>query len=102
MTHHPRLLLLASLVMSCAPRGGTSASEVTAAQCSAAQAWQAWTAYATGDVISYGGEHYRCVQGHTSQPDWTPDVVRALWEPVGCDGGGGGGGTPDAAPPPPP
>jgi len=86
----------------CAPREGTSTSEVTAAQCAAAQPWVAWTAYATGDVISYGGDHYRCVQGHTSQPDWTPDVVRALWEPVGCDAGGGGGGTPDAAPPPPP
>jgi hypothetical protein len=88
----------------CAPHGASSESEVTAAQCAAAQPWQAWKAYATGDVITYNGQPYRCVQGHTSQPDWTPDVVRALWEPVGCDGGGGGGGggTPDAAPPPPP
>jgi hypothetical protein len=104
MTHHTRLLVLSAVMSACAPHGASSESEVTAAQCAAAQPWQAWKAYATGDVITYNGQPYRCVQGHTSQPDWTPDVVRALWEPVGCDGGGGGsgGGTPDAAPPPPP
>ena len=27
----------------------------------------------------YGGHLYKCLQGHTSQPSWTPDVVPALW-----------------------
>ena len=105
MTHPSRLLLLCAAVSACAPHGSSAISEVTSAECAAAAPWQAWKAYATGTVITYGGTHYRCVQGHTSQPDWTPDVVRALWEPVGCDGGGGGGGgggMPDAPPPPPP
>lgn len=26
---------------------------------------------------------YRCVQAHTSQSDWTPDVVPALWVAIG-------------------
>jgi len=101
--HHPsRLLLLCAAISACAPRASTSTSDVTAAQCAASTPWQAWKPYATDAIVTYGGTYYRCVQGHTSQPDWTPDVVRALWEPVTCDGGGGGGGTPDAPPPPPP
>src|SRR4051812_34364432 len=63
-------------------------AQVTAAQCAAAKPWAAWTHYATGTVVTYGGATYQCVQGHTSQPDWTPSAVRALWEPVTCAGGG--------------
>jgi hypothetical protein len=99
MTHHTRLFILSAVMSACAPHGGSSISEVTAAQCAAAHPWQAWTAYATGAVITYNGQTYRCVQGHTSQPDWTPDVVRALWEPVEC--GGDTTTMPDAALPPP-
>ena len=36
-------------------------------------------AYAVGDRVKYNGLLYRCVQAHTSQADWTPDVVPALW-----------------------
>lgn len=42
-------------------------------------AWGAGKAYAIGDRIKYNGLLYRCVQAHTSQADWTPDVVPALW-----------------------
>lgn len=28
----------------------------------------------------YGGKLYRCVQAHTTQSDWTPDSVPALWQ----------------------
>ena len=38
--------------------------------------------YSVGDVASYDGVLYRVVQAHTSQDDWTPDVVPALWTPV--------------------
>lgn len=31
------------------------------------------------DRRQYKGLLYRCVQAHTSQADWTPDVVPALW-----------------------
>lgn len=41
--------------------------------------WEVGVAYAVGDRRQYNGLLYRCVQAHTSQADWTPDVVPALW-----------------------
>jgi len=41
-----------------------------------------------GALVTYDGEGYTCRQAHTSQPDWTPDVVPALWTWVDCDDGG--------------
>lgn len=41
--------------------------------------WASGIAYAVGDRRQYNGLLYRCVQAHTSQPDWTPPVVPALW-----------------------
>ncbi|HXF68841.1 MAG TPA: glycosyl hydrolase family 18 protein [Thermoflexus sp.] len=45
-------------------------------------AWQPWTTYQVGDLVSYNGVIYRCIQGHTSQPGWEPPNVPALWQPV--------------------
>ncbi|MFI6602129.1 M28 family peptidase [Nonomuraea sp. NPDC050536] len=42
--------------------------------------WQPWTAYATGATVTYNGVQYRCLQAHTSQPDWEPPNVPALWQ----------------------
>ena len=41
--------------------------------------WQAGVAYAVGDRRQYDGLLYRCVQAHTSQADWYPPAVPALW-----------------------
>lgn len=41
--------------------------------------WEDGKAYAVGDRVKYNELLYRCVQEHTSQADWTPDVVPALW-----------------------
>ena len=41
--------------------------------------WETDKAYAVGDRVKYNELLYRCVQAHTSQADWTPDVVPALW-----------------------
>ena len=41
--------------------------------------WEEGKAYAVDDRAQYNGLLYRCVQAHTSQADWTPDVVPALW-----------------------
>ena len=41
--------------------------------------WQSGVAYAVGDRRQYEGLLYRCVQAHTSQDDWTPPAVPALW-----------------------
>jgi len=38
--------------------------------------------YKVGEVVAFDGVLYRCVQAHTSQADWTPDKVPALWAPV--------------------
>src|SRR6478752_938026 len=95
MKKHTSLLILSAALAleACAADNATTTAEVTAEQCAAASPWVAWNAYATGSVISYGNGYYQCVQGHTSQPDWTPDAVPALWTPVTCAGGGGGSGS---------
>ena len=41
--------------------------------------WAVGVTYSVGDRRQYDGLLYRCVQAHTSQADWTPDVVPALW-----------------------
>lgn len=41
--------------------------------------WQSSKAYSVGDRVQYNSILYRCVQAHTSQNDWTPDVTPALW-----------------------
>ena len=41
--------------------------------------WQAGLTYIQGDRARYDGILYKCAQTHTSQDDWHPDVVPALW-----------------------
>lgn len=41
--------------------------------------WEEDKAYAVADRVKYNELLYRCVQAHTSQADWTPDAVPALW-----------------------
>lgn len=45
-------------------------------------AWKTAHAYAVGDRVQYEGKLYKCLQGHTSQDDWTPDVSVSLWVEV--------------------
>lgn len=51
--------------------------------------WKNETAYKVDEMVTYGinevddPQLYRCVQAHTSQSDWTPDVTPALWTPIG-------------------
>ncbi|MFE9705143.1 M20/M25/M40 family metallo-hydrolase [Streptomyces sp. NPDC005930] len=42
--------------------------------------WQLGATYAPGDVVTYAGVRYRCVQGHTAYPGWEPPNVPALWQ----------------------
>ncbi|MGI5204675.1 M4 family metallopeptidase [Spirillospora sp. CA-108201] len=44
--------------------------------------WAAGTAYNAGDVVTYDGASYRCLQAHTALPGWTPPNVPALWQRV--------------------
>lgn len=47
--------------------------------------WESGRTYATGDRVKHNDLLYRCVQGHTSQDDWTPDATPALWTRVSVD-----------------
>ena len=47
--------------------------------------WAVDTAYAVDDRIRYDRTLYRCVQAHTSQADWTPDLTPALWTVVSLE-----------------
>lgn len=52
-------------------------------------AWATDTAYKVNEMVTYGlnevddPQLYRCVQAHTSQADWTPDVTPSLWVAIG-------------------
>lgn len=48
--------------------------------------WQTDTAYTAGIRVRYGDKLYRCEQSHTSQADWTPPSVPALWTEVANPG----------------
>lgn len=50
--------------------------------------WEIGRLYAVGYRLRYGGKLYKVVQAHTSQADWTPDIVPALFAPIlpGQDG----------------
>ena len=48
-------------------------------------AWEIGAAYAVNDRRRYGANLYKCVQAHTSQADWTPDAVPALWVKVSVE-----------------
>ncbi|GII60991.1 serine protease [Sphaerisporangium krabiense] len=41
--------------------------------------WAAGTAYKAGDVVTYNGVTYRCLQPHTALQGWEPPNVPALW-----------------------
>lgn len=44
--------------------------------------WAAWTSYAVGAQVTYGGATYRCRQAHTALPGWEPPNTPALWERI--------------------
>ncbi|WP_214412222.1 glycosyl hydrolase family 18 protein [Sphaerisporangium fuscum] len=77
---------------------GPSASATVAVSRSVALAAPAWapnTAYTAGQVVSYNGVDYKCLQSHTSLPGWEPPNVPALWQPTT---GGGSDTTAPSAP----
>ena len=48
-------------------------------------AWKPGVPYSIDTRIRYDGVLYKCVQAHTSQDDWTPDVTPALWTEVSIE-----------------
>jgi hypothetical protein len=45
-------------------------------------AWAVGVAYQVGHEVSHLGLDYRCRQAHTSQSDWAPPLIYALWERI--------------------
>ena len=41
--------------------------------------WKAGESVNVGDIRRYADKLYRVIQAHTTQADWTPDSVPALW-----------------------
>lgn len=48
--------------------------------------WKTDTFYAIGDRVDYEEKLYKCVQTHTSQSDWTPDITPNMWTEVAPTG----------------
>lgn len=44
--------------------------------------WKENGTYAVGDRVSYNATLYRCLQPHTAQRTWKPDVSHSLWAKV--------------------
>lgn len=44
--------------------------------------WAAGQAYTVGFKVQYGGVLYKCLNAHTSQDNWTPDVSHSLFVKV--------------------
>ena len=45
-------------------------------------AWESGVDYKAGDRRTFNGVLNKCLQDHTSQDDWTPDVAVSLWAVV--------------------
>jgi len=54
-----------------------------------AAAWRAGVAYNVGDKVIFEGMSYNVIQAHTSQSDWRPPLVPALFEVFRVPTGGG-------------
>lgn len=47
--------------------------------------WAVEKSYALNDRVQYNNVLYKCVQAHTSQSDWTPNITPALWARVSIE-----------------
>jgi chitinase len=88
------LIATALSVAGCSPDVTASESAEESRQTAPLEAeWAAGVFYPVGTRVTYGGRSYECRQAHTSQADWTPLAVPALWLDVGASGGGTDAGT---------
>lgn len=47
--------------------------------------WETEHDYSVGNRVKYHDILYKCIQAHTSQASWTPDLTPALWMIVSID-----------------
>lgn len=50
--------------------------------------WDEHSTYNANDLRQYEGKLYKCLQAHTGQADWTPDVSTSLWKELGINENG--------------
>ena len=68
-------------------KGSVSLSDADAVDVPALfPAWAVGVAYAKDYRVAYDGKLYKVVQAHTSQADWTPPLVPALFTEVAKPG----------------
>lgn len=48
--------------------------------------WKVGASYVIGNELQYNGKLYQVIQAHTSQSDWTPDIVPALFKVIQPEG----------------
>ena len=85
----------ARLVREAMDFAGATLNEETALVCvHLYRPWVVGVEYAADTHLTYGENSvgdpqlYKVVQAHTSQADWTPDTVPALYVPIGLDDDG--------------
>lgn len=54
--------------------------ELEEAQSQVVSYWRPKESVKVGDRRYYIDKWYTCIQAHTTQSDWTPDITPALWE----------------------
>lgn len=69
---------IASIAILCGLIGAVAFSQLPIAH--AVDEWQPDHAYAVGEIVTYEGQTYRCIQAHTSLANWMPSAVPALWQ----------------------
>lgn len=68
-------------------KGATSLTDTEALEAVALfPLWAVGVAYSVGERVQYDGKLYKVVQAHTSQADWTPPTVPALFTEVAKPG----------------
>lgn len=53
--------------------------EVDDSEAAGTTPWASGQSVKAGDLRTFSGRTFMCLQGHRTQSDWTPSVVPALW-----------------------
>ncbi|MGW4241750.1 lytic polysaccharide monooxygenase [Nocardia sp. NPDC004722] len=65
------------------PPTTTRSPQPTTTAATPAAAWKVGAHYNIGDLVTYDGMRYRCLQAHTVyDPGWNPEAAPALWQMV--------------------
>lgn len=74
------LMVAARLAATDKVRSGSVSDEDAAALAPLYDPWRPGEAVEVGDIRAWDGTLVECIQAHTTQADWTPDVTPALWK----------------------